>query len=69
MQKLPELLWLAQMGVVLFWVHDTSEGQERTRQLVRQVVPVLDRALRLTRLPGVRGLVDDIVGVVRTIKP
>ena len=67
--ELPELLWLAQMGVVLFWVHDTSDGQQRTRQLVRQAVPVIDRALRLTRLPGVRGLVDDVVGLVRTLKP
>lgn len=67
--ELPELLWLLQMGVVLFWVHDTSEGQRRTRQLVEQAVPVVDRALRLTRIPGVRGLVDDVVGLVRTIKP
>ena len=67
--ELPELLWLVQMGVVLFWVHDTSEGQARTRQLVTQAVPIVDRALRLTRLPGVRGLVDDVVGLVRTIKP
>jgi len=67
--ELPELLWLVQMGVVLFWVHDTSDGQQRTRTLVTQAVPVIDRALRLTRLPGVRGLVDDVVGLVRTIKP
>ena len=67
--ELPELLWLVQMGVVLFWVHDSSEGQQRTRALVTQAVPVVDRALRLTRLPGVRGLVDDVVGLVRTIKP
>lgn len=68
-EELPELLWLAQMGVVLFWVHDSSEGQQRTRQLVTQAVPIIDRALRLTRLPGVRGLVDDVVGLVRAIKP
>ncbi|REK73376.1 TetR/AcrR family transcriptional regulator [Aeromicrobium endophyticum] len=67
--ELPELMWLLQMGVVLFWVHDTSDGQRRTRQLVEQAVPVIDRALRLTRIPGVRGLVDDVVGLVRTIKP
>lgn len=67
--ELPELLWLVQMGVVLFWVHDTSDGQQRTRALVRQAVPVIDRALRLTRIPGVRGLVDDVVGLVRAIKP
>ncbi|MCW2829868.1 MAG: TetR family transcriptional regulator [Aeromicrobium sp.] len=67
--ELPELLWLAQMGVVLFWVHDTSDGQQRTRQLVTQAVPVIDRALRLTRLPGVRGLVDDVVRLIHTIRP
>lgn len=67
--ELPELLWLVQMGVVLFWVHDTSDGQQRTRSLVQQAVPIIDRALRLTRVPGVRGLVDDIVGLVRAIKP
>lgn len=67
--ELPELLWLAQMGVVLFWVHDSSEGQQRTRALVEQAVPIIDRALRLTRLPGVRGLVDDVIGLVRTLKP
>jgi AcrR family transcriptional regulator len=67
--ELPELLWLVQMGVVLFWVHDASDGQERTRTLVKQAVPIIDRALRLTRLPGVRGLVDDVVGLVRSIKP
>jgi len=67
--ELPELLWLVQMGVVLFWVHDSSEHQARTRQLVAQAVPIIDRALRLTRLPGVRGLVDDVVGLVRAIKP
>jgi AcrR family transcriptional regulator len=67
--ELPELLWLVQMGVVLFWVHDTSEHQVRTRQLIAQAVPIVDRALRLTRLPGVRGLVEDVVGLVRAIKP
>jgi hypothetical protein len=50
-------------------VHDSSEGQQRTRALVTQAVPIIDRALRLTRLPGVRGLVDDVIGLVRTIKP
>ena len=66
--ELPELLWLAQMGVVLFWVHDTSDGQHRTRLLVDRAVPMLDRLIRLTRLPGVRGLADDAVGLVRSLR-
>ncbi|WP_350280134.1 TetR family transcriptional regulator [Kribbella sp. HUAS MG21] len=67
--ELPELLWLLQMGIVLFWVHDRSEGVRRTRTLIDRAVPLVDRLLRLTRIPGVRGVVNDIVGLIRSIKP
>jgi AcrR family transcriptional regulator len=67
--ELPLLLWLAQMGMVLFWVHDTSPGRTRTRQLVRQAVPILDRLLRATRIPGVRGIADDVVALVKSLVP
>lgn len=66
--ELPELLWLLHMGVVLFWVYDDSPDQKRTRALVAGLVPLVDRAARLTRLPLVRGLVDDALGVVRQLR-
>ncbi len=66
--ELPDLLWLLHMGVVLFWVHDDSEGQRRTRTLVTGLVPLLDRSVRLTRLPLVRGLVDDGLALVRQLR-
>ena len=67
--ELPELLWLFQMGIVLFWVHDDSEYLRRTKLLIDRSVPLLDRLLRLTRIPGVRGVANDIVGLIRAIKP
>ncbi|MDX2972382.1 TetR family transcriptional regulator [Kribbella solani] len=67
--ELPELLWLLQMGVVLFWVHDQSADVRRTRTLVNRVVPLVDRLLRLTRIPGVRGVTNELVGLIRSIKP
>ena len=67
-QELPELLWLLHMGVVLFWVYDDSPGQKRTRTLVAGLVPIVDRSVRLTRLPLVRGLVDDGLGLVRQLR-
>ena len=67
--ELPELLWLLQMGVVLFWVHDRSEDVRRTRALIDRAVPLVDRLLRLTRIPGVRGVTNDIVALIRSIKP
>jgi AcrR family transcriptional regulator len=67
-EELPDLLWLLHMGVVLFWVHDDSEGQRRTRTLIAGLVPLVDRSVRLTRLPLVRGLVDDGLGLVRALR-
>ncbi len=67
-RELPELLWLLQMGVVLFWVYDGSDGQRRTRALVDGLVPLVDRLARLTRLPIVRGLVDDLLALVATLR-
>lgn len=67
-EELPDLLWLLHMGVVLFWVHDDSERQRRTRTLVAGLVPLVDRSVRLTRLPLVRGLVDDGLGLVSQLR-
>ncbi|MFC7491610.1 MULTISPECIES: TetR/AcrR family transcriptional regulator [unclassified Knoellia] len=67
-EELPELLWLAQMGVVLFWVHDQSPGQRRTRTLIRTAVPLVDRLVRLSRLPGMRGVVGDLTKTIRSVR-
>ncbi len=66
--ELPHLLWLLQMGVVLFWVHDPSPDQRRSRALVAQAVPIVDRLVRLSRLPVVRGVVDDVVRLVADLR-
>lgn len=67
-KELPELLWLMHMGLVLFWVHDDSRGLKRTKRLIGRAVPLVDRLLRLTRIPGVRGVVNDLVEVIRTVR-
>jgi AcrR family transcriptional regulator len=59
--RLPELLWLAHMGVVLRWTHDLSPDQRNTRALVDRVVPIGVRALRLTRFRPVRPLVQELL--------
>ncbi|WP_290438807.1 TetR/AcrR family transcriptional regulator [Cellulosimicrobium cellulans] len=66
---LPELLWLAQLGVVLFWVHDTSPGRARTRRLVDQGSALVGTLVRLSRLPVARGVVDDALRLVRAVHP
>ena len=62
--RLPELLWLAHMGVVLRWCHDLSPDQRDTRALVDRVVPIGVRALRLTRFRPVRPLVKELLDLL-----
>lgn len=51
---LPRLLWLYQMGVILFWVCDRSPQQERTSVLLEKTLKMLTLTLRLAGLPFLR---------------
>jgi AcrR family transcriptional regulator len=64
---LPDLLWLYQMGVVLFWVHDRSVGQKRSRMLVERTVPLIARLVGLSRLRVLRPVSREIVTLIRDL--
>lgn len=49
--KLPNLLWLYHMGIVLFWIHDTSKGRRRTWRLMEQSVDLIAKLVSLASLP------------------
>jgi AcrR family transcriptional regulator len=51
---LPHLLWLYELGLVLFWVHDRSPGQTRSYELVDDTTDAIVRLLSLAHLPGLR---------------
>ena len=61
--RLPELLWLYSMGIVLYWVHDTSPGCEKTYRLIDSTAPLAERLIRLARLPGLRSLTRQLLRV------
>lgn len=65
--QLPELLWLFQMGVVLFWVHDRSAGEKRSRMLVERSVPLLARLAALSRLRVFRPVSREIVDLIQDL--
>ena len=65
--ELPELLWLYQMGIVLYWVHDRSTDCARTRALVDRTVPLIDRAVSLSLLRVLRPLIQEAVTVVNDL--
>lgn len=53
---LPRLLWLYQMGILLFWVLDESPEQHRTAVLLQGTLKMLTITLRLASLPLLRPL-------------
>ena len=67
-KELPELLWLGWMGVVLFWVHDRSPDQRKTRQLIDGAVPLIDRLVSLSRLRVLRPALRQVLALIATIR-
>ncbi len=55
-EELPYLLWLYHMGIILFWIHDTSRKRARTYRLIDQTVDLLDRFISLASNPLMRPL-------------
>jgi AcrR family transcriptional regulator len=51
---LPHLLWLYELGLVLFWVHDRSPDQKRSFDLADDSVDAIVRLLALANLPVLR---------------
>jgi AcrR family transcriptional regulator len=55
-KELPYMLWLYHMGVILYWIHDTSKGQRRTYRLIDLTVDLLDKLISLASNPLMRPL-------------
>jgi AcrR family transcriptional regulator len=51
MAELPYMLWLYHMGIVLFWIHDSSSRRARTYRLVDRSVDIIDKLIRLASNP------------------
>jgi AcrR family transcriptional regulator len=66
--SLPELLWLLHRGMTLYWAYDTSPGQERTRRLIANAVPLVAKLVVLARLPVVRKILEEVAGLVQGAK-
>jgi AcrR family transcriptional regulator len=64
----PKLIWLYQMGLILFWISDRSPEQVRTRQLRDKSLTLLVTALKLASFPLLRPLRKKMVELLMTIE-
>lgn len=66
--QLPELLWLYSLGVILFWVHDSSPGCAKTYTLIDRTVPLADRLISLARLRVLSSTLTDVISIIDDIR-
>ncbi|MCX4883132.1 TetR/AcrR family transcriptional regulator [Streptomyces sp. NBC_00847] len=57
---LPELMWLAQMGLVLYWIFDRTDGRERSYRLAERGARLTARGVSLARFRVLRPLVREV---------
>ncbi|MFF8969564.1 TetR/AcrR family transcriptional regulator [Streptomyces sp. NPDC014995] len=59
-EVLPELMWLSQMGLVLYWIFDRTEGRERSYRLAERGARLTARGVALSRFRVLRPLVHEV---------
>ena len=66
-KDLPQLLWLYQMGILLYWIFDESPGQMRTLKLLDGTLDIVVRLVQISSLPLMGPLRKRLLSVVRAI--
>lgn len=64
---LPKLLWLYQMGLILFWIYDRSGEQARTRLLLAKSLTIVTGAIKMSKLPLMRPLRRSVIELLNGI--
>jgi AcrR family transcriptional regulator len=67
-ERLPELLWLYSMGIVLYWVHDSSPGCAKTYRLIDSTVPLAERLIRLSRYRALNSVTRQILAIIDDLR-
>jgi AcrR family transcriptional regulator len=65
--QLPFLLWLYQMGLILFWLYDRSPDQQRTEKLMDKSLNLLVNLLKISSLPLMKPLRKMVMELVETV--
>lgn len=65
--ELPQLLWTWHMGVLLYWVHDRSEGRVKTRRLMEESSALIASAVNISALPVLAPLRRKLLKLVREL--
>ena len=66
--QMPKMLWMYQMGLVLFWIYDASKNQERTHALLDKSLGLITALIRLSNVPLTRPARRTVAEIVELIE-
>jgi AcrR family transcriptional regulator len=62
---LPTALWALHMAMLLYFIHDSSPNQQRTRKLVDGVISLVVRLLALAKFPLLKPVRRSLISLLR----
>jgi AcrR family transcriptional regulator len=62
------ILWLYQLGLLLFWIYDSSPGQTRSRDLIKASVRIVVVLLTLSRLPLLKPARKSVLNILEILQ-
>jgi hypothetical protein len=62
------IAWLYSLGIVMFWVHDTSPGCAKTYDLIDRTMPLADRLVSMSRLPVLHATLADVISIIEDLR-
>jgi AcrR family transcriptional regulator len=69
MPHLPRLLWLYQLGLILFWIYDRSEERKRTTVLMEKSLSLVVNLVRVSGLPLMRPVRRTVLELLEVVTP
>lgn len=66
--EMPGLLWLFEMSIILFWIHDESKDRARTRRLIERSVPMLTKLISLASFPLMGSMRREVVELLAELR-
>ena len=69
---MPRVLWLYQLGLILFWIYDRSPQQRKTNQLFEKSLAIVVALIKLSSfalLRPIRKLATDLLGLLYEESP
>ena len=65
---MPKILWMYQMGLLLFWIYDHSQDQQRTRALIDKSLGLVVALIKMSNVPLMRPARRTVLDIVEIME-